>query len=75
MSGVEGLIRKKLPKVHDQKIRDGDWDVQGATRNGHIWLVHTPSGRRLTAPGSASCYRAERNLLSRMTRYENGIYD
>ncbi len=74
MSGVAGLIRKRLPIVYQTKIKDGDWEVQGSTKNGHIWIVHLPSGRRVTAPGSSSCYRAERNLLAIMSRYESGDY-
>jgi hypothetical protein len=74
MSGVTNLIRKKLPIVYRQKIKQGDWEVQGATGSGHIWIVHVPSGRRLTAPGSSSCSRAEKNLLSIMSRYEKGDY-
>ncbi|OPZ65622.1 MAG: hypothetical protein BWY85_00443 [Firmicutes bacterium ADurb.Bin506] len=74
MSGVKGLLRKKLPTVYRSKIKQGDWEVQGATKSGHIWIVHVPTGRRITAPGSSSCSRAEKNLLAVMSRYEKGDY-
>jgi hypothetical protein len=72
--GQQKLLRKRMPLVY-KHIKNGAWYIAGTTGNGHIWLVHSPSGRKITAPSSAGDYRSERNLLRQMGHVERGIND
>jgi hypothetical protein len=69
--GQAKLLRKRMPRVF-AFVKNGDWVIDGATGNGHIWLRHRPTGKRVVAPSSGSDMRAERNLLRYMRQIDGG---
>lgn len=75
MTATMKVLRRKMPKVH-RRLDGETWELlPGRTGSGHMWMRHIPSGRRVTAPFSASDRRAELNLLKRMDRYERGMFE